>query len=95
MDKNEYIALRKTIRYHMDRYYNQDEPEISDYAHAHGGHRPAGRQSCGGPACCLAQELWGGDVIMLDTVKKLCALSGVTGWEDEVRDYILERALFP
>ena len=31
MDKNEYIALRKTIRYHMDRYYNQDEPEISDY----------------------------------------------------------------
>lgn len=30
---------------------------------------------------------------MLDTVKKLCALSGVTGWEDEVRDYILERAL--
>ena len=30
---------------------------------------------------------------MLDTVKKLCALSGVSGWEDEVRDYILERAL--
>ena len=29
---------------------------------------------------------------MLDTVKKLCALSGVSGWEDEVRDYILERA---
>ena len=30
---------------------------------------------------------------MLDTVKKLCSLSGVSGWEDEVRDYILERAL--
>ena len=30
---------------------------------------------------------------MLDTVKKLCALSGVSGWEDDVRDYILERAL--
>jgi len=30
---------------------------------------------------------------MLDTVKKLCALSGVSGWEDEVRDYILEQAL--
>ena len=30
---------------------------------------------------------------MLDTVKKLCALSGVSGWEDEVRDYTLERAL--
>lgn len=30
---------------------------------------------------------------MLDTVKKLCALSGVSGWEDEVHDYILERAL--
>ncbi len=30
---------------------------------------------------------------MLDTVKKLCALSGVSGWEDEVRDYILERAM--
>lgn len=30
---------------------------------------------------------------MLETVKKLCALSGVSGWEDDVRDYILERAL--
>ena len=30
---------------------------------------------------------------MIDTVKKLCALSGVSGWEDEVRDYILEQAL--
>ena len=30
---------------------------------------------------------------MLDTVKKLCALSGVSGWEDEVRDWILEQAL--
>ena len=30
---------------------------------------------------------------MLDTVKALCALSGVSGWEDEVRDYILEQAL--
>ena len=30
---------------------------------------------------------------MIETVKKLCALSGVSGWEDEVRDYILERAL--
>lgn len=24
-------ALRKTIEYHNDRYYNQDEPEITDY----------------------------------------------------------------
>jgi len=31
MEKKEYLALQKTIRYHMDRYYNQDEPEISDY----------------------------------------------------------------
>ena len=31
MDRSEYIQLQKTIRYHMDRYYNQDEPEISDY----------------------------------------------------------------
>ena len=30
---------------------------------------------------------------MLDTVKKLCALSGVSGWEDEVRDRILEQAM--
>lgn len=30
---------------------------------------------------------------MLETVKTLCSLSGVSGWEDEVRDYILERAL--
>mgnify|MGYP000878936782 CR=1 FL=1 len=27
----EYSELMKTIDYHMDRYYNQDEPEISDY----------------------------------------------------------------
>lgn len=30
---------------------------------------------------------------MLDTVKNLCALSGVSGWEDDVRDYILNEAL--
>ena len=30
---------------------------------------------------------------MLDTVKTLCYLSGVSGAEDEVRDYILERAM--
>jgi len=31
MDHNEYLSLQKTIRYHMDRYYNRDEPEISDF----------------------------------------------------------------
>jgi len=30
---------------------------------------------------------------MLETVKTLCRLSGVSGFEDEVRDYILTRAL--
>lgn len=30
---------------------------------------------------------------MLNTMKNLCRLSGVSGWEDEVRDYILEQAL--
>jgi len=30
---------------------------------------------------------------MLNTIKNLCRLSGVSGWEDEVRDYILEQAL--
>ena len=30
---------------------------------------------------------------MLDTIKKLCALSGVSGWEDEVRDEILLQAM--
>jgi len=30
---------------------------------------------------------------MLQTVKTLCALPGVSGWEDEVRDYILERVM--
>ncbi len=30
---------------------------------------------------------------MLDTVKKLCAFPGVSGWEDEVRDRILEQAM--
>lgn len=31
MTYEEYKALREKIRYHMDRYYNQDDPEISDY----------------------------------------------------------------
>ena len=30
---------------------------------------------------------------MLDTLETLCCLCGVTGGEDEVRDYILERAM--
>ncbi len=29
--KNEYMELVKTIKHHMDLYYNQNEPEISDY----------------------------------------------------------------
>lgn len=31
MSKKEYEELVKTMRYHMDLYYNQDNPEISDY----------------------------------------------------------------
>ncbi len=31
MDYNEYSELKSIIDYHMDRYYNQDSPEISDY----------------------------------------------------------------
>ncbi|WP_130836554.1 NAD-dependent DNA ligase LigA [Lachnoclostridium sp. Marseille-P6806] len=31
MTRQEYDRLAETIRYHMDRYYNQDAPEISDY----------------------------------------------------------------
>lgn len=31
MNKNEYDLLREKIDYHMDRYYNQDSPKISDY----------------------------------------------------------------
>ena len=31
MTKKEYEGLVATIRYHMNRYYNEDEPEISDY----------------------------------------------------------------
>ena len=30
MTHAEYEALERTIDYHMDRYYNQDAPEISD-----------------------------------------------------------------
>lgn len=33
MNKAEYDALVKTIEYHMDRYYNQDAPEITDEAY--------------------------------------------------------------
>ena len=29
--KKELNELRKEIRYHNDRYYNQDDPVISDY----------------------------------------------------------------
>lgn len=31
MQKEEYIKLCETIEYHMNRYYNEDAPEISDY----------------------------------------------------------------
>lgn len=31
MSYQEYLSLIDLINYHMDRYYNQDEPEISDY----------------------------------------------------------------
>ena len=30
-DLKRYEDLVKTIEYHNDRYYNQDDPEISDY----------------------------------------------------------------
>lgn len=30
-DLNRYKELKEKIRYHNDRYYNQDDPEISDY----------------------------------------------------------------
>ena len=30
-DLKRYEELVKTIEYHNDRYYNQDDPEISDY----------------------------------------------------------------
>ena len=33
MDRKAYDALRARIEYHMDRYYNQDAPEISDEAY--------------------------------------------------------------
>lgn len=31
MNREEYNSLIEKINYHMDRYYNQDDPEISDY----------------------------------------------------------------
>ena len=31
MNFEEYRELQKNIKYHMDRYYNQDAPEISDF----------------------------------------------------------------
>lgn len=31
MNRKEYDQLKQKIEYHMDRYYNQDDPEISDY----------------------------------------------------------------
>ncbi len=29
--ENQYKQLIETIKYHSDRYYNQDSPEIDDY----------------------------------------------------------------
>lgn len=31
MSKNEYNKLKEIINYHMNKYYNEDNPEISDY----------------------------------------------------------------
>ena len=31
LSKNEYSELTNVINYHMNKYYNQDEPEITDY----------------------------------------------------------------
>ena len=31
MNYQEYLSLKDEIDYHMDRYYNQDDSEISDY----------------------------------------------------------------
>lgn len=31
MTRQEYDRLKGTISYHMDKYYNQDAPEISDH----------------------------------------------------------------
>ena len=31
MTFEQYKELQKKVDYHMDRYYNQDAPEISDY----------------------------------------------------------------
>lgn len=33
--KKQIEALRETLRYHSDKYYNQDSPEISDYEYDH------------------------------------------------------------
>ena len=30
-DKKRLDELKKTIEYHIDRYYNQDDPQITDY----------------------------------------------------------------
>ena len=30
-DLNRYNELKQKIMYHNDRYYNQDDPEISDF----------------------------------------------------------------
>ena len=32
-EKKQYEELIRTIDYHMDRYYNQDAPEITDFAY--------------------------------------------------------------
>ena len=31
MNKTAYEELKQKLKYHMNRYYNEDEPEISDY----------------------------------------------------------------
>ena len=37
--KKEYEKLKATVKYHNDRYYNQDDPEISDYEYDQLSHK--------------------------------------------------------
>ncbi len=99
MTLSEYEALKKTIDYHMDRYYNQDAPEISDYEydqlmlqlkaaereHPEWVTRDSPTQKIGGTAKREAGVKVTHDVPML-SIEDVFTKEDVTAWVEKVKE---------
>ena len=98
MNREEYNALTETINYHMDRYYNQDDPEISDYEydqlmiqlkgaekeHPEWVNPESPSQKIGGTAKREAGVKVTHDVPML-SIEDVFTKEDVTAWVDKVK----------